>query len=489
MINMTRKIPRPHNTVRGEITRCTTLLPRKLSSALGAPVTGRDRPALFRRETPGPVQRSASAGSHQPPALFRGTCSVFFPSQSFAKIKDIVPALPGFVNPGIPLSGGKNVDEAAASAYNKEKYPALSPFEAPQKERYMKQIILTGDRPTGRLHVGHYVGSLKERVALQNSGKFDEIYIMIADAQALTDNAEHPEKVRQNIMNVALDYLACGLDPEKSTLFIQSMIPELTELTFYYMNLVTVSRVQRNPTVKAEIQMRNFEASIPVGFFCYPISQAADITAFRATAVPVGEDQLPMLEQCKEIVHKFNAVYGDTLVDPQIILPKNQACLRLPGIDGKAKMSKSLGNCIYLSDSPEDIRTKVMSMFTDPTHLRREDPGHTEGNPVFIYLDAFCRPEYFPEFLPEYSGLDELKAHYQRGGLGDVKIKKFLNAVMQAELEPIRNRRKEWEQRLPEVVEILKEGSAVAEKTAAATLANVRKAMRIDYFADNNLLK
>jgi tryptophanyl-tRNA synthetase len=305
----------------------------------------------------------------------------------------------------------------------------------------MKQIILTGDRPTGRLHVGHYVGSLKERVALQNSGKFDEIYIMIADAQALTDNAEHPEKVRQNIMNVALDYLACGLDPEKSTLFIQSMIPELTELTFYYMNLVTVSRVQRNPTVKAEIQMRNFEASIPVGFFCYPISQAADITAFRATAVPVGEDQLPMLEQCKEIVHKFNAVYGDTLVDPQIILPKNQACLRLPGIDGKAKMSKSLGNCIYLSDSPEDIRTKVMSMFTDPTHLRREDPGHTEGNPVFIYLDAFCRPEYFPEFLPEYSGLDELKAHYQRGGLGDVKVKKFLNNVLQAELAPIRQRR------------------------------------------------
>ena len=290
-------------------------------------------------------------------------------------------------------------------------------------------------------------------------------------------------------MNVALDYLACGLDPEKSTLFIQSMIPELTELTFYYMNLVTVSRVQRNPTVKAEIQMRNFEASIPVGFFCYPISQAADITAFRATAVPVGEDQLPMLEQCKEIVHKFNAVYGDTLVDPQIILPKNQACLRLPGIDGKAKMSKSLGNCIYLSDSPEDIRTKVMSMFTDPTHLRREDPGHTEGNPVFIYLDAFSRPEHFAEFLPEYQNLDELKAHYQRGGLGDVKVKKFLNSVMQAELEPIRNRRKEWEQRLPEVVEILKEGSAVAEKTAAATLAEVRKSMKIDYFTDDNLLK
>ena len=353
----------------------------------------------------------------------------------------------------------------------------------------MKQIILTGDRPTGRLHVGHYVGSLKERVALQNSGKFDEIYIMIADAQALTDNAEHPEKVRQNIMNVALDYLACGLDPEKSTIFIQSMVPELTELTFYYMNLVTVSRVQRNPTVKAEIQMRNFEASIPVGFFCYPISQAADITAFRATAVPVGEDQLPMLEQCKEIVHKFNAVYGDTLVDPQIILPKNQACLRLPGIDGKAKMSKSLGNCIYLSDSPEDIRTKVMSMFTDPTHLRREDPGHTEGNPVFIYLDAFCRPEYFPEFLPEYSGLDELKAHYQRGGLGDVKVKKFLNNVLQAELAPIRQRWEDWEKRLPDVYEILRAGSETARNTAASTLRDVRHAMRIDYFEDNNLLR
>ncbi len=353
----------------------------------------------------------------------------------------------------------------------------------------MKQIILTGDRPTGRLHVGHYVGSLKERVALQNSGKFDEIYIMIADAQALTDNAEHPEKVRQNIMNVALDYLACGLDPEKSTIFIQSMVPELTELTFYYMNLVTVSRVQRNPTVKAEIQMRNFEASIPVGFFCYPISQAADITAFRATAVPVGEDQLPMLEQCKEIVHKFNAVYGDTLVDPQIILPKNQACLRLPGIDGKAKMSKSLGNCIYLSDSPEDIRTKVMSMFTDPTHLRREDPGHTEGNPVFIYLDAFCHPEYFPEFLPEYSGLDELKAHYQRGGLGDVKVKKFLNNVLQAELAPIRQRREDWEKRLPDVYEILRTGSETARNTAASTLRDVRHAMRIDYFEDNNLLR
>ena len=353
----------------------------------------------------------------------------------------------------------------------------------------MKQIILTGDRPTGRLHVGHYVGSLKERVRLQNTGKFDEIYIMIADAQALTDNADNPEKVRQNILQVALDYLACGLDPNKVHIFIQSMVPQLTELSFYYMNLVTVSRLQRNPTVKSEIQMRNFETSIPVGFFTYPISQAADITAFGATTVPAGEDQMPMLEQCREIVHKFNAVYGETLTMPEIMLPQNAACLRLPGIDGKAKMSKSLGNCIYLSDEPEDIKKKIMSMYTDPNHLRVQDPGKVEGNPVFIYLDAFSRPEHFAEFLPEYQNLDELKAPYQRGGLGDVKIKKFLNAVMQAELEPIRNRRKEWEQRLPEVVEILKEGSAVAEKTAAATLANVRKAMRIDYFADNNLLK
>ena len=353
----------------------------------------------------------------------------------------------------------------------------------------MKQIILTGDRPTGRLHVGHYVGSLKERVRLQNSGRYDEIYIMIADAQALTDNAEHPEKVRQNIMQVALDYLACGLDPAKSTLFIQSMVPQLTELTFYYMNLVTVSRVQRNPTVKAEIAMRNFEASIPVGFFCYPISQAADISAFCATAVPVGEDQTPMLEQCKENVHKFNSVYGETLTDPQIILPQNASCQRLPGIDGKAKMSKSLGNCIYLSDEPEEIRKKVMSMFTDPNHLRVEDPGTVEGNPVFIYLDAFCRPEYFEEFLPEYSGLEELKDHYRRGGLGDVKVKKFLNRVIQAELEPIRERRKSWEQRLPEVYEILREGSAAAEKKAAKTLARVRHAMRIDYFENDNLLK
>ena len=353
----------------------------------------------------------------------------------------------------------------------------------------MKQIILTGDRPTGRLHVGHYVGSLKERVKLQNSGNYDEIYIMIADAQALTDNAEHPEKVRQNIMQVALDYLACGLDPEKSTIFIQSMIPELTELTFYYMNLVTVSRVQRNPTVKAEIQMRNFEASIPVGFFCYPISQAADITAFRATSVPVGEDQMPMIEQCKEIVHKLNSVYGETLTEPKIVLPSNQACLRLPGIDGKAKMSKSLGNCIYLSDESEDIRTKIMSMFTDPNHIRVQDPGKVEGNPVFIYLDAFCRPEHFEEFLPEYNNLDELKAHYQRGGLGDVKVKKFLNNVIQSELEPIRNRRKMWEKNLPDVYDILKKGSAAARETAAKTLDDVRHSMRIDYFTDDNLLK
>ncbi|MBU5463289.1 tryptophan--tRNA ligase [Anaerotignum sp. MSJ-24] len=344
------------------------------------------------------------------------------------------------------------------------------------------KIILTGDRPTGKLHVGHYVGSLKERVRLQNSGEFDEIYIMIADAQALTDNAEHPEKVRNNIIEVALDYLACGIDPEKATIFIQSMVPALTELTTYYMNLVTVSRVQRNPTVKAEIQMRNFEASIPVGFFCYPISQASDITAFRATDVPVGEDQLPMLEQCKEIVHKFNSVYGETLTEPNIILPKNAACLRLPGIDGKAKMSKSLGNCIYLSDSAEDVQKKVMSMFTDPNHLRVQDPGKVEGNPVFTYLDAFCTDEQFAEFLPEYKCLDELKEHYQRGGLGDVKIKKFLNKVLQAELAPIRERRAMWESRIPDVYDILKSGSEVARAKANETLADVRRAMKINYF-------
>ena len=353
----------------------------------------------------------------------------------------------------------------------------------------MKQIILTGDRPTGRLHVGHYVGSLKERVELQESGLYDEIYIMIADAQALTDNAEHPEKVRQNIMNVALDYLGVGIDPEKSTIFIQSMVPELTELTFYYMNLVTVSRVQRNPTVKSEIQQRGFETSIPVGFFCYPISQAADITAFHATKVPVGEDQLPMLEQCKEIVAKFNSVYGETLTEPDIVLPGNKACLRLPGIDGKAKMSKSLGNCIYLSDEPEEIKKKIMSMYTDPNHIRVEDPGTVEGNPVFTYLDAFCRPEYFEEFLPDYKFLDELKDHYRRGGLGDVKIKKFLNNVMQEELRPIRERRKSWEARLPEVYELLKAGSEKAERKAAETLKEVKHAMRIYYFDDGNLLK
>lgn len=352
----------------------------------------------------------------------------------------------------------------------------------------MSKIILTGDRPTGRLHVGHYVGSLRQRVQLQNSGAYDKVYIMIADAQALTDNAEHPEKVRKNIIEVALDYLACGLDPAKSTLFIQSMVPQLTELTFYYMNLVTVSRLQRNPTVKNEIKMRNFEASIPTGFFCYPISQAADITAFRATVVPVGEDQLPMLEQCKEIVHKFNSVYGETLVDPDIMLPQNDACLRLPGIDGKAKMSKSLGNCIYLSDEPEDIKKKVMSMYTDPDHVRVEDPGKIEGNTVFTYLDAFSTKEHFAKFMPDYANLDELKAHYKRGGLGDVKVKKFLNNVLQDVLEPIRERRHYWEQRIPEVYEILRAGSKEAEAAAAATLHDVREAMRINYFDDEALM-
>lgn len=352
----------------------------------------------------------------------------------------------------------------------------------------MSKIILTGDRPTGRLHVGHYVGSLRQRVQLQNTGAYDKVYIMIADAQALTDNAEHPEKVRKNIIEVALDYLACGLDPAKSTIFIQSMVPQLTELTFYYMNLVTVSRLQRNPTVKNEIKMRNFEASIPTGFFCYPISQAADITAFRATVVPVGEDQLPMLEQCKEIVHKFNSVYGETLVDPDIMLPQNDACLRLPGIDGKAKMSKSLGNCIYLSDEPEDIKKKVMSMYTDPDHVRVEDPGKIEGNTVFTYLDAFSTEEHFAKFLPDYANLDELKAHYQRGGLGDVKVKKFLNNVLQDVLEPIRERRHYWEQRIPEVYEILRAGSKEAEAAAAATLHDVREAMRINYFDDEALM-
>lgn len=346
----------------------------------------------------------------------------------------------------------------------------------------MGKVILTGDRPTGRLHIGHYVGSLRERVMLQNQGDFDKIFIMIADAQALTDNAENPQKVRDNIIEVALDYLACGIDPEKSTILIQSMIPELTELTFYYMNLVTVARVQRNPTVKTEIKMRNFEMNIPVGFFVYPISQAADITAFGATTVPAGEDQKPMLEQCREIVHRFNSIYGETLIEPNIMLPQNSACLRLPGLDGKAKMSKSLGNCIYLSDEPEEIKKKIMSMYTDPNHLRVEDPGDTENNPVFIYLDAFCKDKDFAEFLPEYKNLDELKAHYQRGGLGDVKVKKFLNNVIQKELAPIRERRKMWEQKPHEVYEILHKGSLEAKEVAAKTLENVKRAMKINYF-------
>ena len=351
-----------------------------------------------------------------------------------------------------------------------------------------EKIILTGDRPTGKLHVGHYVGSLKRRVELQNSGEFDKIFIMIADAQALTDNADNPAKVRDNIMEVALDYLSVGLDPSKSNIFIQSYVTELTELTFYYQNLVTVSRLQRNPTVKAEIQLRNFEASIPVGFFNYPISQAADITAFKATTVPVGEDQMPMIEQTKEIVHKFNSVYGETLVDPQILLPENKACLRLPGTDGKAKMSKSLGNCIYLSESETDVKKKIMSMFTDPDHIRIEDPGKLEGNTVFTYLDAFCNDGHFAEYLPEYANLDELKAHYKRGGLGDVKVKKFLNNVMQEELTPIRARRKEYEERIDDVYDILRDGTKVARAEAAKTLAEVKHAMKIDYFETDEFL-
>ena len=353
----------------------------------------------------------------------------------------------------------------------------------------MGKIILTGDRPTGRLHVGHYVGSLKRRVELQNSGQFDEIYIMIADAQALTDNADNPEKVRQNIIEVALDYLACGLDPAKSTLFIQSQVPELCEMTFYYMDLVTVARLQRNPTVKSEIQMRNFEASIPVGFFTYPISQAADITAFKATTVPVGEDQLPMIEQTREIVRKFNSVYDEVLVEPSALISTNQACLRLPGIDGKAKMSKSLGNCIYLSDSEADVKKKIMSMYTDPEHLLVSDPGHLEGNTVFTYLDAFCKPEHFERYLPDYANLDELKAHYTRGGLGDVKVKKFLNNIIQEELEPIRKRRKEYEKDIPEVYNILRKGTEAAREVAAQTLSEVKSAMKINYFDDVELIK
>ena len=348
----------------------------------------------------------------------------------------------------------------------------------------MGKIILTGDRPTGRLHLGHFVGSLRRRVELQNSGLFDKIFIMIADAQALTDNADNPEKIRQNIIEVALDYLACGIDPTKSTIFIQSQVAELCELAFYYMNLVTVSRLQRNPTVKTEIQMRNFETSIPVGFFTYPISQASDITAFRATTVPAGEDQQPMIEQAREIARRVNGVYGDTLIEPEILLPDNAACMRLPGTDGKAKMSKSLGNCIYLSDSSEEVRKRVMSMYTDPDHIRVEDPGKIEGNTVFTYLDAFCQPEHFAKYWPDYNNLDELKAHYQRGGLGDVKVKKFLYAVLEELLTPIRERRKEWEKNIPAVFDILKRGSETAREVAASTLADVRHAMRIDYFDD-----
>ena len=353
----------------------------------------------------------------------------------------------------------------------------------------MGKIILTGDRPTGRLHVGHYVGSLRRRVELQNSGEYDKTFIMIADAQALTDNIENPEKVRQNIIEVALDYLACGLDPAKSTLFIQSQIAELCELTFYYMDLVTVSRLQRNPTVKSEIKMRNFEASIPVGFFTYPISQAADITAFKATTVPVGEDQLPMIEQTREIVRKFNSVYEEVLVEPEVLLPENDACMRLPGIDGKAKMSKSLGNCIYLADSADEVRKKIMSMYTDPEHIQVSDPGHIEGNTVFTYLDAFCRPEHFERYLPDYADLNELKAHYQRGGLGDVKVKKFLNNIIQEELEPIRSRRKEFEKDIPAIYEMLKKGSDTAREVAAQTLSEVKSAMKIKYFEDIALIQ
>lgn len=363
----------------------------------------------------------------------------------------------------------------------------------------MGKIILTGDRPTGKLHLGHYVGSLRRRVELQNSGLYDETYVMIADAQALTDNADNPEKVRQNILEVALDYLSAGLDPERVTIFVQSQIPELCELAFYYMNLVTVQRLQRNPTVKAEIQLRGFaegaaegdtqqRQGIPVGFFTYPISQAADITAFRATTVPVGEDQEPMIEQAREIVRRFNYIYGETLVEPEILLPDNAACLRLPGTDGKAKMSKSLGNCIYLSDSADEVQKKVKSMYTDPDHLRVQDPGKLEGNTVFTYLDAFCRPEHFGLYLPEYPNLDELKAHYQRGGLGDMKVKKFLNEIMQETLEPIRNRRKEFEKDIPAIYDMLKKGCETARETAAATLDDVRKAMKINYFDDAELI-
>ena len=352
----------------------------------------------------------------------------------------------------------------------------------------MGKIILTGDRPTGKLHLGHYVGSLRRRVELQNAGDYDRMFVFMADVQALTDNADNPEKIRQNIIEVALDYLSAGLDPEKCTLYIQSCIPELAELTTYLMNLISVSRVQRNPTVKTEIKMRNFEANIPLGFFCYPVSQAADIVAFKTTVVPAGEDQEPMIEQTREIVHKFNTVYGPALVEPEILLPENAVCMRLPGTDGKAKMSKSLCNCIYLSDSADEIKKKVMGMYTDPDHLRVEDPGKVEGNMVFTYLDAFSRPEHFPKYLPDYPSLEELKAHYRRGGLGDVKVKKFLIAVLNEMLEPFRERRKYYEGRIGEVYEILRAGSEAAREVAAATLADVKRAMKIDYFDDKELI-
>lgn len=353
----------------------------------------------------------------------------------------------------------------------------------------MEKIILTGDRPTGKLHLGHYVGSLRRRVELQNSGQFDKIFVMIADAQALTDNADNPEKVRQNVIEVALDYLAAGIDPEKTTIFIQSQVPELTELAFYYMNLVTVSRVQRNPTVKTEIKMRNFEQSIPVGFFCYPISQASDITAFRATTVPVGEDQAPMIELTREIVNRFNNIYGDTLVEPEILLPDNAACMRLPGTDGKAKMSKSLGNCIYLSDTPKEVAKKVKSMYTDPLHLNIDDPGHLEGNCPFIYLDAFSKPEHFAKYAPQYANFDEMKEHYTRGGLGDGTVKKLLISILEETLAPMRERRAEFENNIPLVYDILREGSIKAREAAAKTLDDVRSAMRINYFSDEELIK
>ena len=351
-----------------------------------------------------------------------------------------------------------------------------------------EKVILTGDRPTGRLHIGHYVGSLRRRVELQQAADYKQMFVFIADAQALTDNIDNPEKVRQNVIEVALDYLACGLDPEKVAIFIQSQIPELCELSFYFMDLVSVSRLQRNPTVKTEIQMRGFEGSIPVGFFTYPISQAADITAFRATTVPVGEDQKPMLEQANEIVRRFNYIYGDTLVEPQILLPDNAACLRLPGTDGKAKMSKSLGNCIYLAETADEVQKKVMSMYTDPLHVHVQDPGHLEGNTVFTYLDAFCRPEHFERYLPDYPNLDELKAHYTRGGLGDMKVKRFLNNILQEELEPIRQRRKMFEKDIPAVYDMLRKGCENAREVAAQTLADVRRAMKIDYFSDAQLI-